>query len=230
MIITGEKAFLKTYDKKINQEVNCENDVSKLINVQNEEIKNIKVNRKSSKTSNNDIYKNIKDKAAILKNDKRNIQEKVSFIQIQEQKVDNMEKKLTDLKLYYLQTMENGKQEEAKEKIKIRKIQKQVNQLSDEYESEIVELKDSEQILESLGECLKKINDIKGKLAQHKAKLLNLEHLINQNKTELECAESIVEKYGDSEDHISENTINNPLDFVFIQGDIAVGIIVDIMI
>lgn len=230
MIITGEKAFLKTYDKKINQEVNCENDVSKLINVQNEEIKNIKVNRKSSKTSNNDIYKNIKDKAAILKNDKRNIQEKVSFIQIQEQKVDNMEKKLTDLKLYYLQTMENGKQEEAKEKIKIRKIQKQVNQLSDEYESEIVELKDSEQILESLGECLKKINDIKGKLAQHKAKLLNLEHLINQNKTELECAESTVEKYGDSEDHISENTINNPLDFVFIQGDIAVGIIVDIMI
>lgn len=230
MIITGEKAFLKTYDKKINQEVNCENDVSKLINVQNEEIKNIKVNRKSSKTSNNDIYKNIKDKAAILKNDKRNIQEQVSFIQIQEQKVDNMEKKLTDLKLYYLQTMENGKQEEAKEKIKIRKIQKQVNQLSDEYESEIVELKDSEQILESLGECLKKINDIKGKLAQHKAKLLNLEHLINQNKTELECAESIVEKYGDSEDHISENTINNPLDFVFIQGDIAVGIIVDIMI
>ncbi|WP_018589215.1 hypothetical protein [Terrisporobacter glycolicus] len=230
MIITGEKVFLKTYDKKINQEVNCENDVSKLINVQNEEIKNIKVNRKSSKTSNNDIYKNIKDKAAILKNDKRNIQEKVSFIQIQEQKVDNMEKKLTDLKLYYLQTMENGKQEEAKEKIKIRKIQKQVNQLSDEYESEIVELKDSEQILESLGECLKKINDIKGKLAQHKAKLLNLEHLINQNKTELECAESIVEKYGDSEDHISENTINNPLDFVFIQGDIAVGIIVDIMI
>ncbi|MEW9080436.1 hypothetical protein [Terrisporobacter glycolicus] len=230
MIITGEKAFLKTYDKKINQEVNCENDVSKLINVQNEEIKNIKVNRKSSKTSNNDIYKNIKDKAAILKNDKRNIQEKVSFIQIKEQKVDNMEKKLTDLKLYYLQTMENGKQEEAKEKIKIRKIQKQVNQLSDEYESEIVELKDSEQILESLGECLKKINDIKGKLAQHKAKLLNLEHLINQNKTELECAESIVEKYGDSEDHISENTINNPLDFVFIQGDIAVGIIVDIMI
>lgn len=230
MIITGEKVFLKTYDKKINQEVNCENDVSKLINVQNEEIKNIKVNRKSGKTSNNDIYKNIKDKAAILKNDKRNIQEKVSFIQIQEQKVDNMEKKLTDLKLYYLQTMENGKQEEAKEKIKIRKIQKQVNQLSDEYESEIVELKDSEQILESLGECLKKIKDIKGKLAQHKAKLLNLEHLINQNKTELECAESIVEKYGDSEDHISENTINNPLDFVFIQGDIAVGIIVDIMI
>lgn len=230
MIITGEKVFLKTYDKKINQEVNCENDVSKLINVQNEEIKNIKVNRKSSKTSNNDIYKNIKDKAAILKNDKRNIQEKVSFIQIQEQKVDNMQKKLTDLKLYYLQTMENGNQEEAKEKIKIRKIQKQVNRLSDEYESEIVELKDSEQILESLGECLKKIKDIKGKLAQHKAKLLNLEHLINQNKTELECAESIVEKYGDSEDHISENTINNPLDFVFIQGDIAVGIIVDIMI
>lgn len=230
MIITGEKVFLKTYDKKINQEVNCENDVSKLINVQNEEIKNIKVNRKSGKTSNNDIYKNIKDKAAILKNDKRNIQEQVSFIQIQEQKVDNMEKKLTDLKLYYLQTMENGNQEEAKEKIKIRKIQKQVNRLSDEYESEIVELKDSEQILESLGECLKKIKDIKGKLAQHKAKLLNLEHLINQNKTELECAESIVEKYGHSEDHISENTINNPLDFVFIQGDIAVGIIVDIMI
>lgn len=230
MIVTGEKAFLKTYDKKLNQEVNCENDVSKLINVQNDEIKNIKVNRKSSKTSNNDIYKNIKDKAAILKSDKRNIQEQVSFIQIEEQKAANIEKTLTELKVYYLQTMENGKQEEVREKIKIRKIQNQVNKLSDEYESEIVELQDSQQILEVLSECIKKINDIKGKLAQHKAKLLNLEHSINQNKKELEYTESIVEKYDDSQSFISEDIIINPLDFVLIQGDMTVGIVVDIII
>lgn len=230
MIVTGEKAFLKTYDKKLNQDVNCENDVSKLINVQNDEIKNIKINRKSSKTSNNDMYKNIKDKAAILKSDKRNIQEQVSFIQIQEQKAANIEKTLTELKVYYLQTMENGKQEEVREKIKIRKIQNQVNKSSDEYESELVELQDSQQILEVLSECIKKINDIKGKLAQHKAKLLNLEHSINQNKKELEYAESIVEKYDDSQSFISEDIIINPFDFVLIQGDMTVGIVVDIII
>jgi len=132
MIIIGEKAYLKTYDKKEIKELDIDNNVNKIIKEHNDEIKSTKVIRKESKTSNNDMYSNLKNKASIINRDKRHIQEKVSEIQTQQQKVENMEESLNQIKSYYLSTISKAKEKEEIEKVKINKIQKEVDILNNE--------------------------------------------------------------------------------------------------
>lgn len=229
MIITGEKVYLKSYDKKMSNELNLDNKVSELKKIQ-DELENPKVNRKNGKMTNNDSYKSIRNKASVLKNDSRNIQDKISLIQVQEQNVDNMEVALKQAKTYYLQELKNGKTEEAKEKIKIRKIQKQINDINEEYKTEIIEIKDSQKVLDTLNIAFKRINDIKGKLSQYKARLLSLEALVEENKNKLEKAERVIENSHVYEYEISKESILNASKYIFIEGDMNMGIIIDIFI
>lgn len=221
MIVIGEKAYLKTYDKKENKELDIDKNISKIVKSHDDEIKSTQVTRKESKTSNNDMYNNLKNKASILSKDKRYIQDKVSEIQIQQQKVENMEALLNQIKSYYLSTIRKGKQEEEKEKVKINKIQKEVDSLSNEY---ITEVKASEDIIEAISVALSKINDIKSKLEQYKTKLMNLECLVEKSKRELDSEQKKVEI------NLDESIISNPLDFISISGDFDTGIIIDIKI
>lgn len=224
MIIIGEKAYLKTYDKKENQEMDIDNNISKIVKSHHDEIKSTQVTRKEPKTSNNDMYNNLKNKASILSGDKREIQDKVSQIQIQYQKVENMEASLNQIKSYYLSTIIKTKQEEGKEKVKINKIQKEVNNLSNEYIIEVKELKESEDIIEAINLALNKIKDIKSKLEKYKSKLMNLEYLVEKSKRELDLEQNKIDT------NIDENIILNPLDFISINGDLSTGIIIDIKI
>lgn len=221
MIVIGEKAYLKTYDKKENKELDIDKNISKIVKSHDDEIKSTQVTRKESKTSNNDMYNNLKNKASILSKDKRYIQDKVSEIQIQQQKVENMEALLNQIKSYYLSTIRKGKQEEEKEKVKINKIQKEVDSLSNEY---ITEVKASEDIIEAISVALSKINDIKSKLEQYKSKLMNLECLVEKSKRELDSEQKKVEI------NLDESIISNPLDFISVSGDFDTGIIIDIKI
>jgi len=224
MIIIGEKAYLKTYDKKEIKELDIDNNVNKIIKEHNDEIKSTKVIRKESKTSNNDMYSNLKNKASIINRDKRHIQEKVSEIQTQQQKVENMEESLNQIKSYYLSTISKAKEKEEKEKVKINKIQKEVDSLNNEYITEITELKESEDIIEAISLALDKINNVKSKLEHYKSKLVNLEYLVEKSKNELDLTQKKVEA------SIDDNIISNPLSFISISGDLNTGIIVDIKI
>lgn len=226
MIVIGEKAYLKTYDKKENQEHDVNNNINKTIKAHNDEIKSTKVLRKESKTSNNDMYNNLKNKASILNRDKRHIQDKVSEIQIKQQKVENMEESLNQIKSYYLSSIRRAKQEEEKEKVKVKinKIKKEVDDLNSECITEVTELKDSQDIIDAIGAALNKINDIKNKLEQYKSKLMNLECLVDKSKNELDLEQKKIET------NLDENIILNPLDFISISGDLNIGIVVDIII
>ncbi|HBI92563.1 MAG TPA: hypothetical protein DDY58_09060 [Terrisporobacter glycolicus] len=226
MIIIGEKAYLKTHDKREIQELDIDNKINKTIKAHNDEIKSTKVLRKESKTSNNDMYSNLKNKASILNRDKRHIQDKVSEIQIKQQKVENMEESLNQIKSYYLSSIRRAKQEEEKEKVKVKinKIKKEVDDLNSECITEATELKDSQDIIDAIGAALNKINDIKNKLEQYKSKLMNLECLVDKSKNELDLEQKKIET------NLDENIILNPLDFISISGDLNIGIVVDIII
>lgn len=226
MIIIGEKAYLKTHDKREIQELDIDNKINKTIKAHNDEIKSTKVLRKESKTSNNDMYNNLKNKASILNRDKRHIQDKVSEIQIKQQKVENMEESLNQIKSYYLSSIRRAKQEEEKEKVKVKinKIKKEVDDLNSECITEATELKDSQDIIDAIGAALNKINDIKNKLEQYKSKLMNLECLVDKSKNELDLEQKKIET------NLDENIILNPLDFISISGDLNIGIVVDIII
>ena len=224
MIIIGEKEYLKAYEKKQTQELDNDNNINKIVETQNNQIQSTKVTRKESKTSNNDMYNNLKNKASILYKDKRNIQDKVSEIQTQQQKVENMEESLNQIKSYYLSTISKTKQEGEKEKVKINKIQKQVDELNNEYITEVTQLKELEDIIQTISSALNKINDIKNKLEKYKTKLISLENLVQKSKQELDLEQNKIEI------NIDENIISNPLDFISISGDINTGIIIDIKI
>lgn len=226
MIIIGEKAYLKTHDKREIQELDIDNKINKTIKAHNDEIKSTKVLRKETKTSNNDMYNNLKNKASILNRDKRHIQDKVSEIQIKQQKVENMEESLNQIKSYYLSSIRRAKQEEEKEKVKVKinKIKKEVDDLNSECITEVTELKESQDIIDAIGAALNKINDIKNKLEQYKSKLMNLECLVDKSKNELNLEEKKIET------NLDENIILNPLDFISISGDLNIGIVVDIII
>lgn len=224
MIIIGERAYLKAYEKNQKQEIDTDNNVNKVTKVQNDQVQSTKVNRKESKTANNDMYNNLKSKASILCNDKRAIQDKVSEVQTQQQKVENMEESLNQIKSYYISTMSKTKQEGEKEKVKINKIQKQVDELNNEYTKEVTQLTELEDIIQTINLALNKINNIKNKLEQYKSKLISLEHLVQKSKQELEQEQNKIDA------NIDENIISNPLDFINISGDISTGIIIDIKI
>lgn len=224
MIVIGEKAYLKEYEKKQTQELDIDNNMNKIVKTENDEIKSTKVTRKEAKTSNNDMYNNLKNKASILSRDKRGIQDKVSEVQTQQQKVESMEESLNQIKSYYLSTISKTKQEGEKEKVKINKIQKQVDELNNEYVTEVTELKELEDIMQAISVALNKINEIKSKLEQYKTKLISLEHLVQKSKQELDLEQNKIET------NIDENIISNPLDFISISGDINTGIIIDIKI
>lgn len=230
MIIIGEKAYLKSYDPKMDQGSNMQSEISKLVKMQNDDKNNTKIQRKENKNTNNDIYKNIKNKASILNKDQRNIQEKISLIQVQEQKVGDMENTLKQVKSTYLQAIQNGKQEETKQKIKIKKVLKEVDDLNNEYESEQGYIRGDENILNVVNEALKKINYIKNKLSQYKAKLLSLESEVDRNEREISSTEKSIEISIESEEYINERIIINPLDFIFIEGSIDSGMIINILI
>lgn len=224
MIIIGEKVYLKAYEKKQTQELDNDNNINKIVETENTQIQSTKVTRKESKTSNNDTYNNLKNKANILYRDKRNIQEKVSEIQTQQQKVENMEESLNQIKSYYLSAISKTKQEGEKEKVKINKIQNQVNKLNNEYTTEVTELKELEDIIQTISIALNKINETKNKLEQYKTKLINLENLVQKSKKKLDIEQNKIET------NIDENVISNPLDFISISGDISTGIIIDIKV
>ena len=83
----------------------------------------------TNKKTNQDIYATIRTKANIISLDQRNIQDKISLIQSQEQKIETIENTLKYTKNEYVQAIQNGKKEEVKQRIKIKQLSSQINDL-----------------------------------------------------------------------------------------------------
>ena len=91
-------------------------------------------------------------------------------------------------------------------------------------------LNDDKNMIASLNEALENINHIKKKLSDYKSKLLDIEKYVNRTKKEFESKEKIIKKHIESEEYINEKVLINPLDFIFIDDDLNIGVSVNIFV
>ena len=195
----------------------------------------------TNKKTNQDIYATIRAKANIISSDQRDIQDKISLIQSQEQKIETIENILKYTKNEYVQAIQNGKKEEVKQRIKIKQLSSQINDLknqSSNKESKIEEvnnykeeyLQDEEKIVSRINEILQKINIVKSRILQYKSELIALSQEIQSNKAKIKMQENELQKHLDDSDYIINGVSINKYDYVDLKGNISTGIVIDIYI
>ncbi len=200
-----------------------------------------KATKNNNKKVNNDIYQVIRKKASIINSDQRGIQDKISIIQAQEQKIETIENTLKQARTEYTQAIQNGKKEEVKQKIKVRQLNKQIDDLKNqakekEQKQEEVKYKDinyiqdENKLLEKVNQILKKINSTKSKLEQYKSELISLSQEIQTNKSKIDAQESEIRQCLDDSEYITNGIEINLTDYVDLRGNIATGIIINIYI
>lgn len=195
----------------------------------------------TNKKTNQDIYATIRTKANIISLDQRNIQDKISLIQSQEQKIETIENTLKYTKNEYVQAIQNGKKEEVKQRIKIKQLSSQINDLknkSSNKESKIEEvnnykeeyLQDEEKIVARINEILQKISNVKNRISQYKSELIELSQEIQNNKAKIKMQENELQKHLDDSDYIINGVSINKYNYVDLKGNISTGIVIDIYI
>ncbi|WP_187115809.1 hypothetical protein, partial [Paraclostridium sordellii] len=60
--------------------------------------------------------------------------------------------------------------------------------------------------------------------------LLNIEKYVNRSKKDFESQEKFIKESMDSHDCINEKILINPLDFIFVEGDLEVGVVINIFV
>lgn len=223
-MILGDKTYLRNF------EISVQGDMLNLVRVEHQNKNNKKVKRKKGKNPGNNIYRDLKNKVSITNNKQKSIKEKLELVKAQEEKVHNMERTLNEVKSTYERAIKEGKQKQAKEKIKIKKILKETKNLTNEYNVVDHSLNDDQNMLSCIDEALKNIYNIKNKLSECKFKLLNIEKYVNRSKKDFESQEKFIKESMDSHDCINEKILINPLDFIFVEGDLEVGVVINIFV
>ena len=186
--------------------------------------KDVRQDKKEKGIIKNQINKNMKLKIDLLNVEQRDIQEKISIIQSEELKIEKMEHKLNQVKNIYTHTISNSENEKIKEQIKIRRLSSEVNNLKPKENQEDITkwklVEDESNIVNLIDLTLRKIDKIKLEIERYKSKLISIEQSLKNSNLNLE----------NQEEHITEEIIINPVDFVFIKGNISIGIIIDIYI
>jgi hypothetical protein len=224
IMILGDKTYLRNF------EVGVQNDVVNQIRVDTQNENNKKIKRKKGKNPDNNIYRDLKSKVNIANKSHQDIKAKLKLATDQEEKVNQMESTLKNLKSMYEKSIKECTQNQIKEKIKIKKILKETKNLEHEYHVVKNSSHDDENILESINEALTSIYYIKHTIADYKSKLLNIEKYVSRNKKDFESKENILKKYLKTDDYINEKILINPLDFIFVEGDLDVGVIINIFV
>lgn len=192
-------------------------------NNQSAKDKTFKKNQKLSDNTNN----RIKMKSKVINSDQRRLQDKMTLIQSQEVHVEEIEKTLNYAKSKYHQENNNLNKESRNIKIKIKQLTKKAKEL--ENKSEINEnqkeqyIEDKEKIISLINDTLNKIKKVKQNLSHQKTKLISLEESLKKSESKLVNTKEQI-------DYIKEEIILNPLDFIFIEGDMETGLIVNILI
>lgn len=229
-----------TIKDKVSQ-INSSNNVNQYLNIKLEQENNKDLKTTITKSKNQDIYKTIRKKASIINSDQRNIQDKISLIQAQEQKISQIENTLKYARKECEQAIKSEKKEEVKQKIKIRQLSNKIDNLknqSQEKQSKIEEinndkeiyLEDEEKIINRINELLEKISNSKSQMSQYKAELIALSQQIESNKTKIKVQESELQKNLEDSDYIINNISISNYNYSNKNGNISTGIIIDIYI
>lgn len=228
-----------TIKDKVSQ-INSSNNVNQYLNIKLEQENNKDSKTTITKSKNQDIYKTIRKKASIINSDQRNIQDKISLIQAQEQKINQIENTLKYARKEYEQAIKSEKKEEVKQKIKIRQLSNKIDNLkqSQEKQSKIEEinndkenyLEDEEKIINRINELLEKISNSKSQMSQYKAELIALSQQIESNKAKIKVQESELQKNLEDSDYIINNVSISNYNYSNKDGNISTGIIIDIYI
>lgn len=229
-----------TIKDKVSQ-INSSNNVNQYLNIKLEQENNKDSKTTIIKSKNQDIYKTIRKKASIINSDQRNIQDKISLIQAQEQKISQIENTLKYARKEYEQAIKSEKKEEVKQKIKIRQLSNKIDNLknqSQEKQSKIGEinndkenyLEDEEKIINRINELLEKISNSKSQMSQYKAELIALSQQIESNKAKIKVQESELQKNLEDSDYIINNISISNYNYSNKNGNISTGIIIDIYI
>lgn len=229
-----------TIKDKVSQ-INSSNNVNQYLNIKLEQENNKDSKTTITKSKNQDIYKTIRKKASIINSDQRNIQDKISLIQAQEQKISQIENTLKYARKEYEQAIKSEKKEEVKQKIKIRQLSNKIDNLknqSQEKQSKIEEinndkeiyLEDEEKIINRINELLEKISNSKSQMSQYKAELIALSQQIESDKAKIKVQESELQKNLEDSDYIINNISISNYNYSNKNGNIITGIIIDIYI
>ena len=229
-----------TIKDKVSQ-INSSNNVNQYLNIKLEQENNKDSKTTITKSKNQDIYITIRKKASIINSDQRNIQDKISLIQAQEQKISQIENTLKYARKEYEQAIKSEKKEEVKQKIKIRQLSNKIDNLknqSQEKQSKIEEinndkeiyLEDEEKIINRINELLEKISNSKSQMSQYKAELIALSQQIESNKAKIKVQESELQKNLEDSDYIINNISISNYNYSNKNGNISTGIIIDIYI
>ncbi|CEN78686.1 hypothetical protein [Paraclostridium sordellii] len=221
-MILGDKTYLRNF------EISVQGDMLNQVRVEYQNKNNKKVKRKKGKNPGNNIYRDLKNKVSITNKKQKSIKEKLELVKDQEEKVHNMEKILNGVKHKYEREIKEGRQKQAKEKIK--KILKETKNLTNEYNVVDHSLNGDQNMIFCIDEALKNIYNMKYKLSECKSKLLNIEKYVNRSKDDFESKEQFIKESIDSLDYINEKILVNPLDFVFVEGDLEVGLVISILV
>ena len=211
--------------------VNNENKLQELslyvnINLNNMNIQkqqNAKTYNKDNNSLNN--INKIKRKVNIMNYNQRELQSRISDIQIQEAKIEEMEKTLQDAKNIYSENIKNEKKESLNIKVKIKPLAKKEDELNlksyEEIKSKNTDNKlEDERTISIIEETLKKIEQVKNKISIYKTNLMILEDSVDK----------AVSKLYSNKDSIHKDFINEELGFISIENNIETGILINIAI
>ena len=211
--------------------VNNENKLQELslyvnINLNNMNIQkqqNAKTYNKDNNSLNN--INKIKRKVNIMNYNQRELQNRISDIQVQEAKIDEMEKTLQNAKNIYSENIKNEKKESSNIKVKIKQLAKKEDELNlksyEEIKSKNTDNKlEDERTISIIEETLKKIEQVKNKISIYKTKLMILEDSVDK----------AVSKLSSNKDSIQKDFINEELGFISIENNIETGILINIAI
>ena len=192
--------------------VNNENKLQELslyvnINLNNMNIQkqqNAKTYNKDNNSLNN--INKIKRKVNIMNYNQRELQNRISDIQVQEAKIDEMEKTLQNAKNIYSENIKNEKKESSNIKVKIKQLAKKEDELNlksyEEIKSKNTDNKlEDERTISIIEETLKKIEQVKNKISIYKTKLMILEYSVDK----------AVSKLYSNKDSIHKDFINEEL-------------------
>lgn len=195
--------------------VNNENKLQELslyvnINLNNMNIQkqqNAKTYNKDNNSLNN--INKIKRKVNIMNYNQRELQNRISDIQVQEAKIDEMEKTLQNAKNIYSENIKNEKKESSNIKVQIKQLAKKEDELNfksyEEINSKNTDNKlEDERTISIIEETLKKIEQVKNKISIYKTKLMILEDSVDK----------AVSKLSSNKDSIQKDFINEELGFI----------------
>lgn len=211
--------------------INTENKLHELSLYANMNLSNLNVNKQQN-INNNENDNNssstvtrIKRKASTMNYQQRQLQERISDIQVQEAKIDEMEKTLQNAKNIYSENIKNEKKESSNIKVKIKQLAKKEDELNfksyEEINSKNTDNKlEDERIISIIEETLKKIDQVKNQIAIYKSKLMILEDSVDK----------ALSKLSSNKDSIQKDFINEELGFISIENNIETGIRINIAI